>query len=212
MAYNIRPPQLSGAPNWVNTARFDINAKVDDAFIEELKKMEAEERRKQSNLLLQSLLAERFDLKVSHTTKELPVYWLVVAKGGPKIQESRPDPKGPETNVSSHGGGPVQMEAKGLTMAMFAESLSRQVDRTVLDQTGLTGRYDFTLQWSRDQDQGAIFKATDDRSGAASTPPPDSSSPTIFTAIREQLGLKLESTKGPVDILVIEHIEMPSAD
>ncbi len=211
-AYEIQPSQLSGGPGWINTARFDINAKVEDSLVEKFKTLKPEEGREQRKLLLQSLLAERFNLKVSRATKELPIYALVVAKSGIKFPESKLDVKGSSMNSHSQGGGPVTLESKGVTMASLAENLSRQVDRTVLDRTGLAGRYDFTLQYSRDENQGAMFRASDSGSGAASAPPPDSAGPTIFTALQEQLGLKLEATKGPVDILVIDHIDMPTED
>ncbi len=211
-AYDIQPSQLSGGPGWINTTRFDINAKVEDSLVEKFKTMKPEEGREQRMLLLQSLLAERFNLKVTHSTKELPIYVLVIAKSGIKFQESKTDQQGSSMNSHSQGAGPVQLESKGVTMASLAQNLSRQVDRTVLDRTGLAGRYDFTLQYSRDENQGVIFKATDSGSGPASPPPPDSSVPTIFTALQEQLGLKLEATKGPVEMLVIDHIDMPTED
>ena len=162
--------------------------------------------------MLQSLLAERFNLKLTRATKELPIYALVVAKSGIKFEGSKPDQDGSSTNTSSHGGGTLQMESQGVTMALLAQYLSRQVDRTVFDRTGLTGRYDFKLQYWRDQNPGPLYNASDTGSGAASASPPDSSAPTIFTALPEQLGLKLEAAKGPVDILVIDHIEMPTGD
>jgi uncharacterized protein (TIGR03435 family) len=209
-AYDIQPSQLSGGPGWINTVRFDINAKVDDALVEKFKK-KPEEQRKQWDLMLQSLLAERFNLKVTHSAKELPIYALVVAKSGVKFQESEP---GQQDSIrsSSHGGGPVEMEVKGVTMATLAQNLSRQLDRSVFDRTGLRGKYDFKLQYWQDQNQGAMYKASDSGPGAASASPPDSSGPTIFTAIQEQLGLKLEATKGPVETIVIEHIDMPTED
>jgi uncharacterized protein (TIGR03435 family) len=103
-------------------------------------------------------------------------------------------------------GGPVR--GQGIAMANLVHLLSQQLGRIVVDKTGLTGKYDFTLQWTPDETQGPPSGPP----GIGSTPPPESSGPSIFTAIQEQLGLKLESQKGPVEILVIDHAEKPSAN
>jgi uncharacterized protein (TIGR03435 family) len=100
---------------------------------------------------------------------------------------------------------------QGIPIENLTRLLSRQLGRTVVDKTGLTGKYDFTVKWTPDESQGAMFKGPGSGPpGSASKPPPDSSGPSIFTAIQEQLGLKLESQKGPVEILVIDHVEKPS--
>ena len=104
-----------------------------------------------------------------------------------------------------------QIDAQEVPLQFLAESLSRQLGRTVVDKTGLTGAYDFTLTWTPDESQRQMFKGPPDGKEAGDgAPPPDASGPTIFTAIQEQLGLKLESQKGPVEILVIDHVERPS--
>ena len=97
-------------------------------------------------------------------------------------------------------------------MADIGRLLSQQLGRTVVDKTGLTGHYDFTLQWTPDESQGPMFKGAEGGQAPASAPPPDSSGPSIFTALQEQLGLKLESQKGAVEILVIDHVERPSGN
>lgn len=171
--------------------------------------------------MIQSLLADRFKLKVSHSTRELPVYALVVAKTGPKLHDAKPGDtypngiKGPDGRPVGGAGmmrmRPGQLIGQGFSIASLAGLLSQQLGRTVMDQTGLKGNYDFTLQWTSDQRPVAMPAGpVGVSSGADGVPPSDSSGPSIFTALQEQLGLKLESTKGPVDIIVIDHIERPS--
>jgi uncharacterized protein (TIGR03435 family) len=221
-AYNIQDIQISGGPSWIASEKYDIDAKIEDSLAEELQKLPPEKRREQLGLMLQSLLADRFNLKVGHETRELPVYALILAKNGPKLQESKPSDtspngtKGSAGHVNRHMGissraGESEIRDEGATMAAVAQQLSQQLSRTVLDQTGLKGMYDFTLRFSHDQSPPAMFKGSGDSSpGTGNAPPPESSVPSIFTAIQEQLGLKLEPTKGPVEILVIGHIEKPS--
>ena len=153
------------------------------------------------------------------------MYVLVIAKNGPKLQEAKPGDTYPKGLKNPDGGSPAGIfwlrragaggEAIGQAwpMAKLVRLLSEDIlNRSVLDNTGLTGSYDFTLQWSiADESQGPMFKgAGDDQQGTGGTTPPESSGPSLFTAIQEQLGLKLESQKGPVQILVIDHVERPS--
>lgn len=103
------------------------------------------------------------------------------------------------------------LTGQALSMAYFVRALSEQLGRTVVDKTGLAAKYDFTLKWTPDESPGSMFKGLGPGpQDAASPPPPDPSGPSIFTAVQEQLGLKLESQKGPVEILVIDHAEQPS--
>ena len=212
-AYGIREDLISGAPNWADSARFDIDAKVADVDVEALKKLTQEQRR----LILRPLLADRFKLKIHTETRQLPVYELVVAKGGSKLKEATPGDtyangvKGPDG--VGRGGmmrvGRGQLTAQAVPMTPFANMLSQQLHRTVVDKTGLTGKYDIELNWTPDQGADPMFKGPDgppQRSDAA----PDPSGPSIFTALQEQLGLKLQSAKGPVETIVIDHVEMPS--
>lgn len=224
IAYDVRDFQISGGPSWITSDRYDIDAKEPDGFAEELMKLPPDaDRRAKMDSLIQSLLADRFKLKVSHATKELPVYALVIAKGGPKIQEVKPGDTYPEGFKGPHGravaGGSLSSSGKGqltgqeIAVAFLAQNLSEQLGRTVVDQTGLKGNYDFTLKWTPDPGPAALAQVEPGSgSGPDNAPPPDSSGPSIFTALQEQLGLELVSTKGPVDILVIDHIEMPSAN
>jgi uncharacterized protein (TIGR03435 family) len=226
LAYNVRDFQISAGPSWLGTDKYDIDAKEPDGLAEELSKLSPDQRREKMGLLVQSLLAERFGLKVSRGTKELPVYALVVAKNGPKIQQAKPGdtyPNGiktPDGRVLGHGGMmglmPGQLIGQGVPLAILVQSLSQQLGRTVLDQTGLKGNYDFTLKWTPDPSMGGTggMMVAPPGGGPApdAPPPPDPNGPSIFTAVQEQLGLKLQSTKGPVEIIVIEHVEKPSED
>jgi uncharacterized protein (TIGR03435 family) len=103
-----------------------------------------------------------------------------------------------------------QLNVTGANLGMFANVLSMQLGRIVLDKTGLKGNYEFTLKWTPDEGQGQMFRGAGDGQPRDAAPPPDASGPTIFTAVQEQLGLKLESQKGPVDTLVVDHVERPS--
>jgi bla regulator protein BlaR1 len=205
VAYNVHPYQISGGPSWVSSERYDIQAKEPDEVAEELRKLPPERGRERQSLLLRSLLAERFKLKVSRRSEELPVYALVVAKSGPKLQPTPPDEKGPDIRM-----GPGQLTCRGLGMPTLATVLSNQLSRTVLDQTGLKGNFDFTVEWSRDQTLSGMSRQTAPGVAGPDAAPLDSSGPSFFTAVQEQLGLKLEPTKGPVEVIVIDHIERPS--
>jgi uncharacterized protein (TIGR03435 family) len=170
--------------------------------------------------MIQSLLADRFKLRVSHETKELPVYALVVAKNGPKCQEAKPGDTYPNgikgfdgraQGAGSFRAGNGHLTLQGYPISFLSLLLAERLDRTVLDQTGLKGKYDIALKWTPDENLAATPSGpAGGNPGADAAAQPDSSGPSIFTAIQEQLGLKLESTKGPVEIIVIDHIERPS--
>jgi uncharacterized protein (TIGR03435 family) len=203
-AYGITGAQILGGPGWLNSEAFDISAKVDDATAEQMKTLDRDQRSQLHRQLFQQLLIDRFKLAVHWETKEFPVYALVVAKGGSKLTKSK-DAAG-STSVSSGNGRMAQMTAKGVTMARLAQTLtqssSRELGRIVIDETGMKGAYDLALQWMPDDRSAAMINGSNENSAAAG--------PSIFTALQEQLGLKLESTKGPVETLVIDHIEQPS--
>ena len=219
MAYNVKDFQVSGGPGWINSERYDIEAKVPDSIAEELPKLPPDQREEQSRLMMQALLADRFKLKLSHTTKELPIYALVIAKSGPKLKEAKPDDNYP-TGIKGPDGralpgmmrmGPGELTGQGIAVKFLVRLLSQQVGRDVLDQTGLKGNYDFMLKWTPEPGEGMMLAGPEGANpGAESAPPPESSGPSIFTAIQEQLGLKLEPAKGPVEVLVIDHVEKPS--
>ncbi|MGO8792123.1 MAG: TIGR03435 family protein [Terriglobia bacterium] len=205
LAYNVYPLQIFGAPSWVNSERYDVQAKESDATAEELGKLPPAKAMDRQALLLQSLLADRFGLKVSHQTKELPVYALVVAKGGPKFQEAKTDDKGPDVQLDAG-----QLTIRAYPMAIVVTVMSNVMHRTVIDQTGLKGNYDFTVQWRKDETMSGMPRGLRGGDPGPDVAPPDSSGPSFFTALQEQVGLKLVSTKGPVEVIVIEHIERPS--
>ncbi len=213
VAYGIRQDLISGVPGWADTARFDFDAKVAGADVDNLKKLSPAQR----GSMLQPALADRFKLKVHNETKQLPVFELVLAKGGSKLKEATPGDtyasgiKG--TDGKGHAGtmrmGPGEVTGQGVPIAILVNLLATQLHQTVIDKTGLSGTYDLDLTWAPDPGSGPVFKGSDGAPQRAD-PPPDSTGPSIFTAIQEQLGLKLQSTKGPVETIVVDHIEMPS--
>jgi bla regulator protein BlaR1 len=219
-AYRIEDHQISGGPSWLNSEHYDINAKMDSSTADELRKLGEDERMVERQRMLQALLADRFKLTLHRENKELPIYALVVAKGGPKLQEAKPGDtypngiKGPDGHAAGPGMmfmGKEGLTVQGIPIAVLVRHLSRQLGRTVVDKTGLTGKYDFTMKWTPDERQTPMFKGTEgNQPGTGGTSAPESSGPSIFTAIQEQLGLKLESQKGPVEILVIDYVERPS--
>jgi uncharacterized protein (TIGR03435 family) len=177
-AFNVQNFQIEGGPSWMNSDYFDIDAKTPDNTTG-----------KQNYEMLQTLLADRFQLKVHRETHELSIYALSVGKSGPKLNPANEDER---SMVSARGRG--RMEFHKISLSTLAQNLAGNMDRIVLDKTGLTGDFDFTLEWNPDIAQ----------------PDTDTSRPTIFTAIQEQLGLKLESTKGPVEVLVIDSVQRPT--
>jgi bla regulator protein BlaR1 len=227
-AYAVEDNQISAVPNWLSSEKYDIEAKLDESGVDDLQKLSQDQRNAERRRMLQALLADRFKLTLHRETKDLPVYALVIAKNGPKLQEAKlgdtypngiqgPDGHGIQA-PGGHGGagliftGKGQLTFQGLPIRALAGELSRQLGSTVLDKTGLSGIYDFKLQWTPDDPaQSPMFKGTEGgQPGTDKTPSADSIGPSIFTALREQLGLKLESQKGPVEILVIDHVEKPS--
>ena len=194
-AYGLQQRQLAGVPDWVTSENYDISAEPDG---------EGEPSIKQWRSMVKKLMADRFQLKCHYEKRELTVYALTVAKTGAKMTRSQGDPG----MVAGLGFGPPgSFGATNATMADFSEAMGQAVlDRPVVDQTGLTGRFDFRLTWTADETQfGAVggYKPAAENADA----PPD-----LFTAMQQELGLKLESTKAAVDVLVIDHIEKPSAN
>jgi uncharacterized protein (TIGR03435 family) len=213
IAWNVQPYEISGGPPWLDSARYDITAKAENSFKEgELRRM------------LQSLLSDRFQLTIHRETKELPVYALTLArkdgKLGPGLTETKegactpPDPSKPlpppGPGVSAPCGGFMMqvraLKASSIPIGQITAPLSRFLGRRVIDKTGLTGKYDINLEWTPDETQVAQMILPPD----APKPSVDPAGPSIFTAVQEQLGLKLESQKGPVEIIVIDRAEKPS--
>jgi uncharacterized protein (TIGR03435 family) len=200
-AYEVREFQTLGGPSWVGSERYDIVARSAEAP----QTGTAAEDIKTTRLRLQALLAQRFKLQVHRETRELPEYTLEIARGGPRLAN------GDASNGSNNAPSGIQrscgqMIGTKTTMANLSLMLSRQLDRTVLDRTGLTGRYNFRFEWT--PETGPCSAPADGAApGGAAIP---SNAPSIFTALQETLGLKLESIKGPVDSLVIDRAERPS--
>ena len=225
-AYGVNDNQIFGAPSWLNSEKYDIEARMDSAVADRLRKLSEDQRNVERRRMLQALLADRFKLTLHRETKQLGGYVLVIAKNGPKLKEAKPGDTYPNGFQGADGGsgagwfklgrfhgGRGELLGQGLPMAKLVRLLSENIlNRSVLDNTGLTGSYDFTLQWSiADESQGPMFKeAGDDQQGTGGTTPPESSGPSLFAAIQEQLGLKLESQKGPGQVLVIDHVEKAS--
>jgi uncharacterized protein (TIGR03435 family) len=188
-AFPIRPhDEIPGMPSWGKTAEFDIEAKMEDDLAAQLQKLPKDERWEKRQLMLQALLADRFKMRFHFETRERPIYSLQIAKGGFKLKEVA---EKDADRGSSWGSGNV--EIRGGATKSLAFSLSDVVGRMVRDDTGLTGRYYMVLKWTPEE------KQSEGELG-----------PTIFTALQEQLGLKLVPAKGPVETLVIDHVEKPS--
>jgi uncharacterized protein (TIGR03435 family) len=225
-AYQVQLFQMEGLPGWTASERFDVVAKAEgdpppsppggppDPML----------------LMTRTLLAERFKLKVRTETREMPIYALVVARADGKVGDrlvastvdcqalfaargraGAPPPPGPpapgERPMCGLRFGPGNLSAGGIPMTQFANSLSTSVGRHVVDKTGLTGSYEFELSWTPDQ-----LPQNPPPPGAPPPPPIDPNGPSIFTALQEQLGLKLESARGPVQVLVIERVDRPTPD
>ncbi len=213
-AYNVQNYQIIGGPDWINTARWDITAKApDDAPPPQLL------------LMLRTLLADRFKLVIRNETREMPIYALIRARAdgrlGPQLRPSNVDcaalfaaakAKGevpsPTTNGRPTCGTRTtrgSMMTTGVAMADFARNLGPFTGRPVVDKTSLTGVYDLDLTWTPEE-------APPGPGGTSAQPPPSTDSGSLYTAVQEQLGLKLDAQRGPVDVLVIESVERPVQD
>lgn len=198
-AYGLHPQQIVGAPGWLATDLYDIEAKPDT---------EGRPNLKQKRIMVQKLLADRFQLRFHHDQKELSVYIISVAPGGPKMTKSTAGPDDPQS-FGLRGLG--ELNVINMSVKDFASWMQNGVmDRPVIDQTGLTDRYDFPLKWTPDESQFAAFR------GVGAVPPPLTNDPkgppALYTAIQEQIGLKMSPAKAPEDVIVIDHVEKPSAN
>jgi len=203
---NVRPPTVLGGPDWVDTDRYDIVAKAPgEAGLDEM-----------YGPMMRTLLEDRFGLKIHTEIRELPVYALTAARGGGKLTPSKPGscvavdmksvlkaPPGPNyCGRFEMKRGTVRIaDAKGMTVAEFAARVFRDtLDRPVIDRTSIGGLFDIHLEFSGLENSAAP--------GAVA----DNTAPSVFTAVQEQLGLKLSPDKGPVEVLVIDHVQKPSAN
>lgn len=224
VAYNVKDFQIEGGPSWINSERFDIDAKVGDSEAAQLAKLPVKQQQQQMALMLRPLLTERFGLEMKRGMKEGTVLALVVAKGGPKLKEvPPPDPQagpgpspGPITpgHLPTPGPGQSYMMTNGrlatlasnaVPVANLVNQLSQWTGQQVVDQTGLKATYEYTLQFAPQNGPAGMPLPPGGPEAA-----PDDNTASIFTALQEQLGLKLESTKGSIDTITIDHIEEPS--
>jgi uncharacterized protein (TIGR03435 family) len=180
-AYHVRPDQVVGLPGWAASEHYDLEATAGHAITAE-----------QMRAMLQTLLAERFQLQVHRETREIPMYSLTLGKSGPKFKQSEVDDT-PKGSIMADSSGMHMVVAKG-TMAQLASRLSSNgAGRPVMDKTGLSGIYSFKLDWANDTAAAGEL-------------------PSLAVALQEQLGLKLEAVKGPVEFIVVDHVEKPSAN
>ena len=185
-AYSLNPHQIVGLPEWAGSAHYDIEGTVDTPGEPDLH---------QQQEMLQKILAERFQLKFHKEKRDLPAYAIQVAKGGPKLSAAADPDAQPDQEGEGHGTEMTQVYTSA-SMADFLMGMQFFLDRPIVDQTGLTGRYDFKFRYTYN-----VEKATD----------PDAP-PGLFTAVQEQIGLKFEPVKAPVDVYVIDQVEKPSAN
>lgn len=195
-AYGLKSDsQILGGPKWIDKQRYDISAKIDDAEITKERAMTDAESDREDQLMLQSLLTERFQLKVSRAQRLLPVYALVIAKSGVKITSTPAAQK--RHDLSARNG---HLTATGITMDTLADFLTGQFEnenRVIINRTGLAGNYDFKLDWTRDLGDGI---------------PPDAAFPGLLTALREQLGLDEKPGKALIPVIVVESASEPALD
>ena len=194
LAYDLNPRTISGGPGWMDEQKFVIDAVTPG---------DVAPARQEQMRMLRALLVERFGLKFHRQDKEFSIYELDVAKGGPKLKPAA-KPDDPQQLIGVVYPGKIEVPARNVTMDDFVAMLQRAtLDRPTVNKTGLTGKYDFDLVWAQDETQygGQLGKAPD-----------DAQSPPLFTAVQEQLGLKLVATKGMVSALVVDGAQRPTAD
>jgi bla regulator protein blaR1 len=223
-AFGVGNDRIVGLPSWVATDRFDINAKMDPATADALKKMSADDRKDVQQRMVQAIFVDRCKLTFHRETRELSTFTLVLGKNGPKFKESKPGDapaEGFKVPDGKGGTGTLQVGEKGLMtfhalpISFMVGILSQQMGKTIVDKTGLTGKYDFSWQFVPSAAQIRQFggmPAESGPGGSSSGIPSDPDGTDLFTAVQEQLGLKLESGKGPIEVIVIDHMEKPSGN
>lgn len=204
-AFGISPNLIGRVigPDWIKSTRYVIQSKPPDSIRDAMQTMTVAERHRENGLMMQSLLSDRFKLKAHFETREMPVYQLVPAKADLKLKED------PDTTKRRVAANPTSFRGTATAIQDLIDVLECSADvggREVIDKTGLAGTYDISLKWTSIQTASVPGGAT------ATAPPPDVEGASLFTAIEEQLGLKLVPARGPVQVLVIDHIEHPSQD
>lgn len=190
-AFEMPVTRILNAPGWAGSTFFNIEASSDPSRDAKMAHLTSDAGSAQKELMVRSLLADRFRLATHFETRKLPIYELIVAKGKPKLGDAKL-----EGTTINHWRNHLEVQG-GDSLAVLAEELSKEVGRPVIDKTGIAGRYDLKLRWAPDGVVTASASAAD-------------TAPSIFTALEEQLGLKLKSAKGLVQVLVVDHAEMPS--
>lgn len=221
LTFQVPRDRLLNEPEWVKSSRFDIEAKVAPGDAPELERLTHQQRW----AMLIPALEDRCSLRFHHENRNLQVYTLVVSSGGSTLKEvapagsdaGKPGPTGgaqiaqtPTMTISEKG---MMIKAHDATIESLVELLSQQIGITIVDNTGLTGRYDYALSWMPNEDSLQLMGLR------IPSPPPEGGGqsqqvvgPSIFSAVQEQLGLNLEKHKGPVDVIVIDHVESPSSN
>ena len=227
LAFGTHPFQVQGAPSWYDSAAYEIDAKMDGSRVDALQKLSPHDQILARQHMLQALLADRFKLAFHQETKEVPVYFLVIAKNGPILQETKPGevmpafaspdgtkfPAGVTDLRNTDDDGQRTLIGVGIPIFQLVEIMTYDMgdDRPILDKTGLTGKYDFTVRWfspdaptplQRLSEMSAEERQAEIRRRLVN--------PAQLAAIQKQLGLKLEPGKGPVEYIVIDHVERPS--
>ena len=230
MAFGTHRFQVQGAPSWYDSAAYEIDAKMDGPKVDALQKLSPNDRILARERMLQALLADRFKLTFHHETKEVPVYFLVVAKDGPTLEETKPGevmpafdaldgtkfPAGVTDLRNTNDEGKRTLIGVGIPIFELVEIMTYDTgdERPILDRTGLTGKYNFTVRWFSPDDTPQLQRMSSDMS------PEERQAenrrrlinPAQLVAIQKQLGLKLEPGKGPVEYVVIDHVERPSGN
>jgi uncharacterized protein (TIGR03435 family) len=184
-AYSVHSKQIGDAPDWFGKDRYDVKGMPD---------VEGQPGLQQQREMLQKLLAERFGLKFHREKRDLSIFAVTIAKGGPKLAATKSDPDSLPDQTGNGNAGEQAWKFTNNSLNDFASLMQYFLDRPVVDETGLKGKFDFLLKWTTDSSQNTDPQA----------------SPGLFTAIQEQLGLKVEAAKGPAEVLVIEHVQRPS--
>jgi uncharacterized protein (TIGR03435 family) len=220
----FRPDQILGAPDWFSSEKFDIQAKMDTFVADALGKLSADQKARTRQEMLQGLLVDRLRLTVHRETRELPLYELVVVKSGSKLKEAIPGDNyanglkfpggrggaGSIATMRTNRGG-QEIIGQGVFIGTLISALSPQLDRAIVDKTGLTGKYDFTLEFAPGESSMAA-PSVGAVEGQTEPVPSDSNDPLLFDAIQEQLGLKLVTGKGPIEAIVIDHVQRPAVE
>ena len=202
LAYHIQDTQLAGEPEWFKSTTYDIDAKVDQSMVDEMRKLSEDQRNLVNQHILQQFLADHFKVTLHQESRDLPVYELLIAEGAPKLQKA-----------DKHGFmhmGVGELSSQGTPVTLLTALLSQRLGRTVVDKTELDGDYAFNLHWTPDAEEQARIRAAGLPPELMKAGQPAASGPPLLTAVEEQLGLKLQPQTERVQVLVIDHAEQPS--